>query len=91
MKILLDTCVWVGARKDLEAFGHDVLWAGEWQEDPGDEEILSRAHKENRILVTLDKDFGEMAVLYGFPHSGIIRLVNLPARKQGEHLPICHR
>lgn len=36
MKLLLDTCIWGGARKDLEAFGHDVVWAGVWPEDPGD-------------------------------------------------------
>jgi len=37
---------------------YDVVWAGEWPEDPGDEEILERAYLEGRILVTLDKDFG---------------------------------
>jgi len=83
MKLLLDTCVWGGARKDLEAFGHDVVWAGDWPKDPGDEEILTHAHGEGRILVTLDKDFGEIAIVHGTPHSGIIRLVNLAARKQG--------
>ena len=83
MKILLDTCVWGGTKKDLEAFGHDVIWAGDWPEDPGDEEILSRAYKEKRILVTLDKDFGEIAIVHGTRHSGIIRLVDLAARKQG--------
>jgi len=41
MKILLDACVWGGTRKYLEASGHDVVWAGDWPEDPGDEEILS--------------------------------------------------
>lgn len=86
MKLLLDTCVWGGACEGLRKAGHDVVWAGDWDEDPGDEEILARAHKEGRILVTLDKDFGEMAVVKGRGHSGIIRLVNIPARKQG---PLC--
>jgi predicted nuclease of predicted toxin-antitoxin system len=63
MKLLLDTCVWGGARKDLERSGHNVVWAGDWPEDPGDAEILSRAHSEGRILITLDKDFGEMAIV----------------------------
>ena len=83
MKILLDACVWGGTLKDLEVSGHDVVWAGDWPEDPGDEEILARAHKEGRILVTLDKDFGELAIVHEMPHSGIIRLVNLAAREQG--------
>lgn len=84
MKILLDTCVWGGVREVLKAAGHDVVWTGEWEQDPGDEEILAYAHQENRILVTLDKDFGELAVVFGLPHSGIIRLVNLSTKQQGE-------
>ncbi|MBW1691626.1 MAG: DUF5615 family PIN-like protein [Deltaproteobacteria bacterium] len=76
MKILLDACVWGGTRKYLESSGHDVVWAGDWPEDPGDEEILARAHNEGRILVTLDKDFGELAIIHEIAHSGIIRLVN---------------
>jgi len=60
------------------------VWAGEWSGDPGDEEILIRAHNEGRILVTLDKDFGEVALVRGIAHSGIIRLVNLGARQQGK-------
>jgi predicted nuclease of predicted toxin-antitoxin system len=83
MKLLLDACVWGGTRNELEGSGHDVEWAGDWPEDPGDEEILAQAHNEGRILVTLDKDFGEMAIVRGIPHSGILRLVNLAAREQG--------
>jgi predicted nuclease of predicted toxin-antitoxin system len=82
MKILLDSCVWGKARPELEAAGHDVVWSGDWPTDPGDEEILARAHSEGRVLVTLDKDFGELAVLRGHLHSGIIRLVGISAHKQ---------
>jgi len=82
MKILLDACVWGGARAALEAAGHDVVWAGDWEQDPGDDEILAQAHREGRVLVTLDKDFGELAIVRGIGHSGIIRLVNIPAQTQ---------
>ena len=82
MKLLLDACVWGGARQDLEASGHDVVWAGDWPEDPGDEEILTRAYNAGRILVTLDKDFGKWAIVHGTPHCGILRLVNFSARQQ---------
>ena len=57
MKVLLDTCVWGGTLKHLKAAGLDVLWTGSWPEDPGDEEILGFAHKEQRVLVTLDVSF----------------------------------
>jgi predicted nuclease of predicted toxin-antitoxin system len=71
---ILDTCVWSGAVKTLEASGHNVVWAGQWSEDPGDEEILAIAHNEDRILVTLDKDFGEMAIVQRKSHSGSERI-----------------
>jgi predicted nuclease of predicted toxin-antitoxin system len=83
LRLLLDACVWGGAREELERAGYDVDWAGEWAEDPGDEEILARAHQAGRVLVTLDKDFGEVAVVRGVPHSGIVRLVGFSARTQG--------
>ena len=88
MKLLLDSCVWGGARAQIEAAGHDVLSARDWPEDPGDEEILARAHSDGRALVTLDKDFGELAIIRGLPHSGIVRLVGFSARQQG---PACIR
>lgn len=44
MKILLDTCVWGGARTNLEVAGHDVIWAGDWPEDPGDESMGTPMH-----------------------------------------------
>lgn len=77
MRILLDTCVWGGLAQALGNAGHDVMWTGTWEEDPGDEEILALAHAEKRVLVTLDKDFGALAFLHGRPHAGILRLVSL--------------
>ena len=82
MRILLDSCVWGKARAELEAAGHDVVWSGDWPKDPGDEEILAVAYGQGRALVTLDKDFGELAILRGIPHHGILRLVNISARQQ---------
>ena len=55
MKLLLDTCVWGGAKAELIRKGHDVVWVGEWDHDPGDKVLLERATSEGRVLVTLDK------------------------------------
>lgn len=84
MKVLLDTCVWGRAKAALAGFGHDVVWMGDAAVDPGDEQILAQAHQEERVLVTLDKDFGDLVILRGLPHHGIIRLVNIPARQQAD-------
>ncbi len=62
--------------------GHDVVWAGEWEVDPGDEEILAIAYQNGCVLVTIDKDFGELAIVQGIRHCGIVRLVNWRARQQ---------
>ena len=85
MRLLLDTCVWGGAVRQLADLGHDVIWSGMWETDPGDQEILRIAHQEQRVLVTQDKDFGELAIVRRLPHSGIIRLVGIPARRQAEY------
>jgi predicted nuclease of predicted toxin-antitoxin system len=85
MKLLLDTCVWAGATKVLAAAGHDVRWIGETDPDPGDEEIIRKAYNEGCVLITLDKDFGELAIVYGKPHRGIVRLVNIPGRQQARY------
>ena len=82
MKLLLDACVWGRTREPLQAAGHDVVWAGDWSEDPGDEEMLAVACEQGRVLVTLDKDFGELAVVRGIAHCGILRLVNWRAKYQ---------
>ncbi len=83
MNLLLDTCVWGKSADELRAAGHDVIWAGDWTEDPGDEEILARAAAEGRVLVTLDKDFGTLAIARGRRHRGLVRIVDISARRQG--------
>jgi predicted nuclease of predicted toxin-antitoxin system len=82
MKLLLDTCVAGKTADALRASGHDVIWTGDELPDPGDEQILARAYAENRVLITLDKDFGELAVVHGEPHHGIVRLVDFRTADQ---------
>ncbi len=82
MKLLLDSCMSGRTRKELEAAGHDARWVGDWTEDPGDAEILARARREGRVLVTLDKGFGKL-VVKGAPHSGVVRLTDVTAAEQG--------
>ena len=84
MRLLLDACIGRRTLAALLASGHDVVWVGEWPEDPGDGTILESAHADGRVLVTLDKDFGELAVRYQQPHAGIVRLVNWSPEEQAQ-------
>jgi len=45
----------------LRARGHDVVWIRTESAGLSDPDVLDRAVKENRILVTFDKDFGALA------------------------------
>jgi predicted nuclease of predicted toxin-antitoxin system len=72
MKILLDTCIWGGVKQELLQTGYDVKWVGDFKNDPGDKEIIKIAYQEKRIFITLDKDFGELVVVHGEKHHGII-------------------
>ncbi len=82
MKLLIDACVWPGAAAELVRHGHDVVWAGDFPDSPGDDEVLAFALDEGRVVVTLDKDFGELAVAFGHAHAGIIRIVNFQISRQ---------
>lgn len=75
MNILVDTCVPVALVRALRRAGHDVVWTGDWTPDPGDEEILRVGGREDRMVITLDNDFGLFAVVRGIRHAGIVRLV----------------
>ena len=45
--------------------GHDLAWVRETMPGADDESVLSHALAEGRVLVTFDKDFGEMAFRQG--------------------------
>jgi predicted nuclease of predicted toxin-antitoxin system len=85
LKVLLDACISPRTRAALAKAGHDVVWVGDWGSDPGDQAILESAQREGRVLVTLDKDFGELAVAFDQPHSGIVRLVDIAAERQASY------
>ncbi len=57
----------------LRERGHDVFWVRTEAPGSADRDILELAQREKRILVTFDKDFGELAFRFGLPaSSGII-------------------
>lgn len=79
MKFLLDLCAASRSLQEtLARLGHDVLTA--WELDPRatDEELLAVANHEGRVLVTKDKDFGELVFVLRQPHPCIVRLVDMP-------------
>lgn len=52
--------------------GHDVTWAGQVCRSQPDEAVLDLATREERIVITEDKDFGNLAIRDGRPALGIV-------------------
>lgn len=84
MKFLVDRCAGRRLAEWLVQNGHDVVGAWEQSPDPGDQALLEWAAAENRVLVTLDTDFGNLVFLHGLRHSGLIRLPDVLADKRIE-------
>jgi len=60
--------------------GHDVLWIRVEAPGSSDADVLKRAIVEERILVTFDKDFGELAFRSRLPAQCGIILLRIPER-----------
>ena len=57
----------------LQNRGHDVLWIRITAPGSDDESVLAQAQAESRVLLTFDKDFGELAFRSKLPaSSGVI-------------------
>lgn len=56
----------------LREDGHDVLYVLERKQGVSDDEVLIEAYNEGRILVTEDKDFGDLVYRLKKPSRGII-------------------
>src|SRR6266550_4640237 len=61
----------------LRQKGHDVLWIRESAPGCPDAEVLSRAAAEGRLLITFDKDFGELVFRRGMKASHRVVLFRL--------------
>jgi len=60
--------------QNLSEAGIDAKYVGDVMRGSPDKEVLKHAEKEGRILVTNDKDFGELVFRLGKSSSGVIFL-----------------
>jgi predicted nuclease of predicted toxin-antitoxin system len=72
MNFLADeSCPWSVIRAPLDA-GHDVAAISEVAAGAVDEQVLERALNADRVLITEDKDFGELRYARGQSSAGVI-------------------
>jgi predicted nuclease of predicted toxin-antitoxin system len=73
MRLLVNENIPRSVTQRLRANGHDVLSVKESLPGASDSAILARAQMEMRLVITQDKDFGELAFRSGLPaECGII-------------------
>ena len=86
MKFLADEGVEGFIVYSLRAANYDIKYIVEMERGIDDEEVLAIAKQEDRILITRDKDFGELVFLLKKLHSGIIlnRLAGISTPKKAD-------
>ena len=77
MHWLADECVHSPVVDELRNVGHDVVYAAEVARQTADVLLADEALREQRILLTEDKDFGEIVFLHARTRRARNRLVAL--------------
>lgn len=72
MKFLVDECTGTSVAEWLRAENYEVFSVFDEWRGASDEEILSKSFNEDYILITMDKDFGEIIFRHQKPHKGVI-------------------
>jgi predicted nuclease of predicted toxin-antitoxin system len=82
VKFLVDRCAGRRLAEWLRTRGYDVVEVRQLGPDPGDLALLQQAAREQRILVTIDTDFGTLVFVEDAPHCGIVRLPDVPVARR---------
>ena len=74
LRVLVDVSAGVSVTSFLRQQGHDVVSVREIDARASDANVLATAVSENRIIITMDKNFGELIHKSGHPHRGVLLL-----------------
>lgn len=72
MRVLVDECCPRAVAQALSAASFDVLYVAEVTPGVSDLSLVDQARAEDRIIVTQDYDFGEMAIRQGLFGAGLV-------------------
>ena len=78
MRFLADESCDFAVVRALRSLGHDVAAVSEFQQRSVDRELMELAYRENRILLTEDKDFGWLSFIAHLDNPGVV-LIRFPA------------
>ncbi len=90
LKFIVDVGVGNKVEKWLAAQGCDVLNVRDIDPRLPDHEIVKIATKENRMVITMDKDFGELVYRTNVNHTGVL-LLRLDSYSSQEKVNVINR
>ena len=90
MKFLADECCDADLVEALRTDGHDVRYVMETMRGASDTAVLRRAYDEGRIVLTEDKDFGELVYRLRRPVHGLV-LLRFAADERTQKVPRVQR
>jgi predicted nuclease of predicted toxin-antitoxin system len=90
MNFLADESVDGQIVERLRQEGHDVLYVAEMEPGITDDQVLEKANENQALLMTIDKDFGELVFRLGRLHHGVVlvRLGGLSSERKAEIVAI---
>ncbi|MDO8834609.1 MAG: DUF5615 family PIN-like protein [Vicinamibacterales bacterium] len=74
MRFLVDECTGPAVARWLRDQSHDVFSVYEEARGMVDDDVLAKAFAESRILITNDKDFGDLVFRARERHRGVVLL-----------------
>jgi predicted nuclease of predicted toxin-antitoxin system len=80
MRWLADECVPVSLVRSHHAAGQDVLYVAEMAAGCSDDAVIDQARRDQRLLLTEDKDFGDLVIRQGRLIPDVVLLRIDPAR-----------
>jgi len=81
LRWLADECVYAQVVQALRTAGHDVIFALETLRQTKDVDLAKEARADRRILLTEDKDFGQIAIQLSETSPGVVLLRIAPERR----------
>lgn len=81
MRLLLDECVEAGLAGSLRAAGHDVALVQDIDPTADLARVLKLAASQDRLLVTVDKDFGDLVLRQRRSVPGVV-LLHIPPEQR---------
>lgn len=90
MKLLADANIEAALVRWLRLEHHDLVWAAEMSPSTPDSQLIALAAAQERVLLTYDRDFGELVFLRSEHSNGIV-LLRFDSPLQAERLAVLKR